>query len=408
MDLPLRIAFRYFKGKKSTQAIQVVSWISIGAVALSTTAMVVLFSIYNGLESYVKDMYTAFYPEVKVMPATGKFFTVSSNTLERLKQIKGVNHLGISVEDMALLEGFDHQKVVRLKGVNNDWFLANGMEKYVNTGTASWPEEQGLIPSNIGVGIAAEMGIDASNPYTKIQLYYPKANASFTGMDIANALNGLVVSPYATFAIQPELDNSYFLIPLQSAQNFFDVGNKISAIEISLNDPSYLKTVQNEVKNIVGDKTVVLSRIEQNKTLFMATQMEKWMIYGILFLVLILASFNMVGALSMLAIEKKLDISILKTMGVQPKAIRKVLLYLSLIIAGVGGLLGLILGLIIVLSQQQWGWLKMGDGFLDTYPVQLQGFDFIVVCLTVLFVGLAAGWFPARKASKQKMIFRDE
>ncbi len=407
MNLPFSIALRYFKRSNSTQAINIVSWISMGAVALSTTAMIVLFSVYNGLESYVKGMYTAFYPEVKVSPQKGKFFDIPESKIKALRQIKGVAAVGFSAEDMALLEGHDHQKVVRLKGVDNEWFKANEMEKHINTGTASWPETSD-IPSNIGVNIVAEMGIEVQNPFQKIQLYYPKSNASFSGLDAASALKSLAVAPYASFQIQPELDGQFFLIPLTAAQGFFDVNHKISAIEISLNQPKLSSDVIANVKKIMGSDFEVLSRIEQNKTLFMATEMEKWMIYGILLMVLIISSFNMVGALSMLAIEKKLDVSVLKSMGASAQTIRKTFLNLGLLIACAGAIIGIILGLIIVLAQMQWGFIQMGDGFMEAYPVELQTKDFIIVCITVIAVGLGAAWYPAHKAAQQNLIFRDE
>ncbi|HRP88618.1 MAG TPA: FtsX-like permease family protein [Edaphocola sp.] len=408
MNLAFKFAFRYLKAKNSTQAINIVSRISIGAVALSTAAMIILFSIYNGLESYVKGMYTAFYPEVKVSAKTGKFFDITPQQIKELKAINGIQTLAYSIEDLALLEGRDHQKVIQLKGVDNNWFQVNEMEKHANTGPAFWPEQYREVPSNIGIGIVAEMGIEPENPFQKIQLYYPRADANITGLDFASALNGLAVAPYASFNVQPELNSNYFLIPLKAAQSFFNVGDKISAVEIALKNPGDLKAVQHKVENIMGPSYNVLSRIEQNKSLFMATQMEKWMIYGILFLVLVIASFNMVGVLAMLAVEKKLDVSILKSMGMRSKTIKKIFLTLGLLIAAVGGSIGLLIGLLFVYSQLQWGWLKMGEGLLDAYPIQLQAFDFVIVCATVILVGLAAAWFPAQKAAKQKFIFRDE
>ena len=398
---------RYFNSRNSTQAINIVSWISMGAVALSTTAMVVLFSVYNGLESYVKSMYTAFYPEIKVSPVKGKFFECTTAELNRLRQIEGIASIGLSVEDMALLEGHDHQKVVRLKGVNNEWFKANGMQKYVNTGTASWPESNDVL-SNIGVDIVAEMGIELQNPFQKIQLFYPKSNTSFSGLDAAAALRGLAVAPYASFHIQPELDGQFFLIPLEAAQELFDVGSKISAIEISLTRPETSERTIERVKELLGKDLKVLDRTEQNKTLFMATEMEKWMIYGILLMVLIVSSFNMVGALSMLAIEKKLDISVLRSMGASPKVIKRTFLNLGSLIAIAGGGIGLILGLLLVLAQMRWGFIEMGEGFIDAYPVELQASDLAVVCATVIIVGLGAAWYPAYRASKQMLTFRDE
>lgn len=407
MNLPFQIALKYFKSSKRTQAINIVSWISLGAVALSTTAMIVLFSVYNGLESYVKSMYTAFYPELKVSAVKGKFFEPNSRQIEAISNIEGVAHLGMSVEDMALLDGRTHQKVVRLKGVNNEWFDANDMHQHINTGTAYWPEGPDVY-ANIGVDIVAEMGIELDNPFQKVLLYYPKIEAAVGALSLGNALNSLALHPYASFHVQAELDGQYCLIPLEAAQEFYGIGNKISAYEIALKEPKYLKRVQESVSKIMGADFEVLSRIEQNRTLFMATEMEKWMIYGILTMVLIIASFNLVGALSMLAIEKKQDISILKSMGARPRTIKHTFLSLGMLITGTGAITGLALGLIIVLLQMQFGFIEMGEGFATPYPVDIQGLDFAIVLLTVILVGLAAAWYPASKAARQQLVFRDE
>ena len=408
MNLPLKIAFRYFKGKKSAQAINIVTWISISAIALSAMAMIVLFSVYNGLEDYVKSMYTSFYPQVKIEAKKGKFFSLESAQLTAIKKLKGVQALSFSVEDMALLDGVDHQKVITLKGVDNEWFKVNDMEAHINTGTAFWPEDSVGIPSNIGVDIIAEMGIDVSNPYNKISIYYPRADATFSGLNAADALKSLDVSAYASFNVQPELDGKFFLVPLEAAQRLFESGKKWSAVEISLKKGANESQVIDNVARIVGKDLAVMSRMEQNKTLYMVTKAEKWAIYGILLLVLVISSFNMVGSLSMLAIDKKLDIAILKSLGTTQKSIRAIFLHAGLILSSVGALAGLFLGLVLILSQRKFGLISMGDGFMASYPVALNLSDFLLVLVTVLSVGLLAALYPASRAARQEMIFRED
>lgn len=407
MNVPFRIALRYFKGKKSAQAINIVTWISIGAIALSATAMIVLFSVYNGLEQYVKSMYTSFYPEIKITATRGKFFDAPEAMRQKIQSVKGIKGISYVAEDMALLDGTDHQKVISLKGVDNTWFGVNEMEQHITTGTASWPEQSRDIPSNIGVDIVAEMGIDVSNPFNKIQIFYPKADSGSNAID-ASSVNSLDVAPYASFNVQPELDGLYFLVPVKAAQQLFGIGDRYSSVELSLLHPKEEAKVQESLKRLLGDSFKIQSRLEQNATLYMVTKTEKWAIYGILLLVLIISSFNMVGSLSMLAIEKKTDVSILKSLGATQQHIYHIFLWIGFILAFIGAAIGMLLGLIIALIQIRFGIVSAGDGFLDAYPVALKWNDFILVLATVLLVGLLAALYPARKASRRLMVFRDE
>lgn len=409
MNVAFHIALRYFKGKKTAQAINIVTWISIGAIALAAAAMVVLFSVYNGLEQYVKGMYTSFYPEVKITPASGKFFTFTDAQTNVIRKIEGVKYIGFSTEDMALMDGVDHQKVITLKGVDNNWFLANDMAPHMTVGTAAWPTESVDIPSNIGIDIVAEMGIEVSNPFNKIRIYYPKADGLGAGvMNAETAVTSLDLAPYAAFNVQPELDGQYCLVPITAAQHLFGVVGQYSSVEISLSDPRLESEVISKIKTLLGKEFKVQSRLEQNATLYMVTKTEKWAIYGILLLVLIISSFNMVGSLSMLAIEKKTDVAILKSMGATPVHIRRIFMTVGLLLSLAGALIGMILGLIIALVQIRFGIISMGDGFMDAYPVALKGADFVLVLVTVLSIGLIAALYPARKAARQLMIFRDE
>lgn len=408
MNVAFHIALRYFKGKKSAQAINIVTWISIGAIALSATAMVVLFSVYNGLEQYVKGMYTSFYPEVKVTPRQGKFFSLTDLQKQAIGKVEGVKQVSYAAEDMALLDGTDHQKVITLKGVDNAWFLVNDMAAHMTVGTAAWPKESTDIPSNVGIDIVSEMGIEVSNPFNKIRIYYPKADGLGSAISPEAAVASLDLAPYAAFNVQPELDGQYCLIPLAAAQALFGAPGQYSSVELSLQSPKNEAAVIGKIKAILGDAFTVQSRLEQNATLYMVTKTEKWAIYGILLLVLIISSFNMVGSLSMLAIEKKVDVAILKSMGATPTLIRKVFIAVGLMLSLVGALIGMILGLTISLVQIRFGIVSMGEGFMDAYPVALKGADFLLVLVTVLSIGLLAAIYPAGKAARQLMIFRDE
>lgn len=408
MNPAFKIAWRYFRGKKSAQAINIISWISIVAIAVSSAAMVILFSVFNGLEGTVKDMYSAFYPEIKVSPAKGKFFPVTASQKDEITKINGIKHASYSIEDMVLFEGNKEQKVGTLKGVDESWFEVCVLDSFMIDGKATWKNSYGYTASIIGLGISSALGIDVNNDFSGIKAFYPKAGTIITE-NPQEAMNNIVVKPKGTFRIQAEFDDQYVLVPLNAAQYLFSRENQVSSIEIKLKNLKEEDAVKSSLEEIFGSKVNIENRFEQNKTFFMIMHGEKWAVYAILLMVLLIAAFNMIGSLSMVVLEKKNDIAILRSMGAGKNMIRALFLYEGILQALVGGIIGVVFGSLVCLSQIYFSWFPLPEGFIiDSYPVSLQLTDIMLVFANVLIVGLLAAWYPSLKAARQAVFVREE
>jgi lipoprotein-releasing system permease protein len=408
MNLAAKIAWRYFRGKKSAQAINIISWISISAIAVSAGAMTVLFSIFNGLEGTVLDMYSAFYPDIKVTAAKGKFFKLSPAQKRNIEKINGIALASYTIEDMVLLSGNDEQKVGTLKGVDQHWFDVSNMDSFIIEGSGRLKQNKAYTPAVVGLNIAAALGVDVNNVFSAINVYYPKPGVRSLSMQDESSLNSIILKPDGVFRIQDEFDSKYILTTIVAAQYLFGRENKLTSVELKMKTGANTAAIKKELRRLLGDKVLVDDRFEQNKTLYMVMRSEKWAVYAILLLVLLIASFNMIGSLSMVVLEKKKDMVILKSMGATQRLIHWVFLLEGCFLALLGGGLGVGLGLLLCLGQQHFGWVALPDGFIiNAYPVELRFADFLLVAGTVLVVGILAAWYPARKAALQPLVLRE-
>ncbi|HET8574033.1 MAG TPA: FtsX-like permease family protein [Edaphocola sp.] len=408
MTLIFQIVWRYFFIKKSVQAINIISWISMGAIAVSVAAMIILFSVFNGLDHTIKELYTSFNPELKITPKKGKFFKLSREKEQQLKNLPGLSLLSETIEDMALLSNDNDQQPGWLKGVENTWFSVSTMDSFMISGSAGWPENARYVPAILGLGIANNLRIDVSNPFSELKIYYPKAGFKIT-LNPEQSLSKLLARPEGLFHIQEDLDDKYVLIPLQAAQTLFQKPGMISAIEIKAKNASAISHIRQSAGRIMGADFKVADRFEQNQTLFMVLSGEKWMVYVILLFVLLLASFNLTGCLYMLVLEKKKDITILKSMGMGARGIRRIFLAEGVFLAMVGAIIGIVSGFLICLGQIYFGWVGLPDGFvISAYPVAFEWPDFVLVFFTAMVIGLLAAWYPAFKAGRQPVYLREE
>ncbi|HLR38610.1 MAG TPA: FtsX-like permease family protein [Chitinophagaceae bacterium] len=405
-----KFAFRYIKAKKSAQAINIISWVSMSAIAVGTTALIVVLSVFNGFEGLVKSLYSSFYPELKVSPIYGKTMIVSPEQLDSLKAVPSIDGLSKSLEEKALLRNGREKMIVELKGVDSAFHKVTGVQSRIirglfDLGTAQKPK------AVFGAGVASILGIDAvSNPFP-VTIYLPKANGRVMMMPQSAFYTG-TITPAGTFAIQQDFDNKYVLTNLGYLQSLMGKGrSEISAIELSLVPGADKEKVQKRVSSIFPSKKFKIeTRYEQNRSLYLVMQTEKWAVYAILCFIFIIAAFNMIGALSMLVIEKRKDISILKAMGAGHKLIQRIFLAEGLLVSFSGAAVGTVIALLVCLGQQHFGWVKLGGGtfVINAYPVDMHWIDFVLVWVTILFVSLLASWYPAIKAAKQPMNLKSE
>ena len=397
-------SWRYFKSKKSTNAINIIAWISVVAIAVGAAALIIVLSVFNGFEGLVKGLYGDFYADARISPTKGKVLQLTAQQIATIQQTKGVADVSLLAEEKALLKNGDNQTSVFVKGVDENFIKVNALSKYIirgkfDIGNAEAPK---IV---IGAGIESATAIYVENSIESATLYLP--NKKSTSLNNLNdAFNSYNVFATGTFLVQQEFDNKYIFTNLAFMKYMLDMqANEYSSVEIKLNSTSnneINKTTQLLQKNL-GINYVVQTRYQQNQSLYTVMKMEKWIIYGILSLILLVAAFNMIGALTMLVLEKQKDIAVLKAMGASNNVVKNIFLTNGLMLATIGGTSGIAIASLICWLQVTFKLIKLGGGsfVIDYYPVQLQLFDFALVAITIFIIALIASYIPARKASRQ-------
>lgn len=385
-----------------------IAWVSVTAITVGTAALIIILSAFNGFESLVKSLYSSFYADIRVEPVSGKTIQLSSSQLGMFKKIPGLKEVTLVAEDKALLQNGEFQTIVSLKGVDEHYGDVAGVPQKMVRGSFDLGNAE-APRAVLGVGIENAIGVFSDRALLPLTIYLPKKGMS----DLSNPLEALSVGevqPSGSFAIQQDFDNKYVLTNLDFARQHLNFGpEEYSAVEVAVNSTDEIRVVKSEIQKIVGQNMKVLDRYEQNKTLYSTIRLEKWAIYGIFTLILLVAAFNMVGALTMLVLEKQKDIQVLQAMGADRQMIRKIFITEGLVLAGIGASLGMMLAILLYFLQINYKLVPIqGESFLiDYYPVKLVLSDFLLVACTVIAIGLLASWFPAYRASKQPFELRN-
>lgn len=402
-------AWRYFKAKKTTNAINIISWISIVAISVGTAALILVLSVFNGFEGLVKSLYSSFYPDLKIIPAQGKQLVLTADQLARLRSVPGVRSVSLVVEEKSLLVNGESQANAYIKGVDAAYAEVTGVKDHIVKGNYDLGDsaDPKLV---LGAGIENAIGIQSDRNLAPLTVYTGKKG----NVDVQNPMNAVsssTVNTAGTFIIQQEFDNKYVITNLAFVKQMLGTGaDHYSAAEIALAAGADEEEVQLAIGGLFNRQYVVQTRYQQNVSLYSVMRSEKWIIYAILSLILIVAAFNMIGALTMLVLEKKLDISILHALGGSKSFIQKIFLSEGLLLAIIGGGSGMLLALGIALLQIHFKLIPLQGGsfLIDYFPVQLHLPDFILVGCTVLVIALVASWIPARKAAQQQFALRSE
>ena len=361
-----------------------------------------MLSVFNGFEDLVKSLYSNFYSDVKVIPARGKTFTLTQSQLNQIHKIPGIKGTSLDVEEKALLQNGSQQTVVSLKGVDSNYYEVSGVPQKMyhgvfNVGTIDNPK---LV---LGVGIESALGVQADRNLFPVTVFLPKKINS-DNPNILSALSEGNTTTTGSFAIQQDFDDNYVITNLAFMKQQMNYKpDEYSALEISLINPGKSEEFTKMLQNKLGGQYKVLTKYQQNASLYNSMKLEKWFIYAVLTLILIIAAFNMVGALTMLVLEKRKDISVLQSLGADKSLIKKIFLAEGILLAVVGAGTGIVLALLIAFLQMKYHLIKLvGNSFLiDYFPVKLVVTDFILVVFTSLIIAFAASWFPAKKASQQ-------
>ena len=406
MNFPFFIARRYLFSKKSTHVINVISSISVIGVAVATMALVIVLSVFNGFHDLVASLFTSFDPQLKVVPVEGKTAPSDDPILTQIRLLPEVDVATETVEDQALAIYQGKQAMVKIKGVEDNFSeLSHITDILYGDGTYSL-HAANLEYGILGIRLAQTMGIGAQwDGYLKI--YAPKKEGQ---LDLSNPGEGFVAdslnSPGVLFSVrQSKYDKNYIVTSIAFARNLFGQQGMLSDLEIRLKEGSDLNAVKAEMQKIAGTKYKVLDRFEQQEDTFKIMSIEKLMAYIFLTFILGVACFNIIGSLSMLIIDKKNDVVTLRNLGANDKQITRVFLFEGRMIAVIGAVIGIGLGLLLCLLQQQYGFVRLGESegsfIVDAYPVSVHYTDVAIIFVTVIAVGWLAVWYPVRALSKR-------
>jgi len=394
------IAKRYFSSKKSKNFIQILSWVSMIGVAIGTMALIIVLSVFNGLEGVLRSVYHTFDPELKIESVQGKSFEVNDDFMSKINSISGVKSSAQVIEDNALVTYRDQQVVVKIKGIEESYLSVNKLDTFLWQGELKLREgdENYAI---LGAGVAYELGVLLDSDMYNMEIVYPKTLRP-GAVPSANPVRRVKVKPAGAFSVEATYDESLVLIPLRAAKRALDYDNQRTSIELYLDEEASLNRVKAEVKELLGSDFNVLDSDEQHAELLRAVKIEKLFVYiGLTFITLI-ASFNIFFSLSMLAIEKRRDIAILFAIGGTKQMVKRIFLKQGIIIAFVGSAVGLFLGLSFCLLQQEYGLISLGmsSSVVDAYPVKIVWLDFLLVGLSIFIITMLTAYRPAVLASK--------
>lgn len=400
MNIPFFIARRYFRSRKKKTFINIISIISMLVVAVGTMALVVVLSVFNGLEDLIRSLYNTFDAELRIVPATGKSFELTDSLRQVVSETEGVLLISEVVEDNALIRYQDNEKVVKIKGVSENFLQQQRLDKALVQGKLAL--YQGKVPRAIlGTGVRNELGVSLENDFYALRFYYPR-NVRPGLLDPTKYYNQQIIKPGGVFSIEKQYDDNYVIVPLEFALNLLEYGNKRSALEIETKPDVSIASVQQALQEKLSGEFLVQNSDEQHSSLLKAIKIEKLFVYIAFTFILAIASFNIFFSLTMLAIDKKRDIAVLFSMGASNRLVRWIFLYEGAIIAFSGAIVGIGLGVILCLLQQEYGLVSMGmqTSVNNAYPVKLVFSDLFFTALSTIFITVLASFRPASLASR--------
>ena len=406
MNASFYIARHYLLSKKSHHAINIISGVSVCGVAIATAALVCILSVFNGFQDMVADLFTSFDPELKVIPAQGKYMAADEEELEQLRKNEDIAVLTEVIEDNALLTVNNRQLMVTVKGVGDNFQQLTNIDDIL-VGDGTYELEADVIDYGIcGLALLNQLGVtaDCRAPF---YLYAPRKGE---GVDMTDPLENLnqeeLFSPNVAFMVkQNKYDSSYIITSISLARRLFEKQGYVTAIELKFKDGVSISRAKADIEKVLGTKYKVLDRYEQQEDTFKIMKVEKLISYVFLTFILLIACFNIIGSLSMLIIDKKQDVITLRNLGASDSMIRGIFLFEGRMISVIGAVIGITLGVGLCLVQQYYKVVKFGSDegtyIIDTYPVSVHATDIVLVLVTVIVIGFLAVWYPVRQMSRK-------
>lgn len=399
MNLPFFIARRYLISKKSHNIINLISGISMVGVAVGTAALIIVLSVFNGFESVVVSLFSVFDPDLKITVVEGKTFHNTDIEADRIRTLPGVIKFTEVVEENALLYYKNQQYLATIKGVDSLYQVNSPINDSLLVTGEMVLQDDSLDFAIPGYGIAYFLDLDMNAPDNLISVYIPKRKGSITGLPQESFMSELI-RPTAIFSVQQDFDDKYMLVPLRFARRMLDYTDELTSVEIRLARDANAGVMQEKIAEIIGPEFRIQSRFQQQEVLYKIMKSEKWAVFLILTFILVVASFNVIGSLTMLILDKQKDIGILRSMGARDATIKQIFFFEGLLISLTGAFSGLLLGLLVCVVQLKFGLIKLQGGgsfIINAYPVKMMAIDFLYVFITISLIGTAAAWFPVRR-----------
>jgi lipoprotein-releasing system permease protein len=401
MNFSAFIARRYLFSKKSHNVINIISMISVFGVATGTMALIIVLSFFNGFDNLIKSVFSTFDPDLKITITQGKVFNPDTPVFDSIRALPFVAMDCPTLEENVLLEYEERMYPAVIKGVPLSFKDMSGVDTMLTEGKFILNDGHRDY-AVIGAGVAYYLSVGLSF-LSPLEIYVPKRSARIS-LNPSRAFNKAYIFPSGIFSIQQEIDSKFMLVPIDFARQLLSYHNEVSAIELKIKPGYNTDKAQEQIVQMLGNTFTVKNRYQQHEVLYRVMKSEKFAIYLILTFILIVASFNIIGSLSMLIIDKKNDITTLRSLGLDLENLRKIFLIEGWMISIGGAMIGLLIGAAICYGQQQFGFLKlnsMGTFLVDAYPVKMLWSDFITIFITVVLIGLVASWYPVKYFTKR-------
>jgi len=401
LSFSFRISRRYLFSKKSHNAINIISGLSAAGVSIGTIALIVVLSVFNGFESLITNMFSEFDPDLRISAVQGKTFEIGGSEFEQVKKLKEVAVFTEIVEDNALLRFKDKQTPATIKGVTSNFSKLTNIDSIMYDGNFQL-FDGGFERSVPGIGIATVLGFNA-HFIDPLYIYAPKRTSTINLLRPESSFNQEQTFVTGIFSVrQSQYDDHYVLVSIELARNLFEyTENTVTSVELKIAKGADISLVRKKIEQIIGKDYQLKDRYEQQESIYKIMKIEKWIAFLILSFILLIASFNIIGSLSMLIIDKKADIQTLRSLGANNGLIKRIFLFEGWLISIVGAVIGVITGSALCLIQEHYGIVKLGAGYVvDAYPVVTNFNDALIIFATVLVLGFLAAWYPVKYISK--------
>ena len=405
MNLTKDFSRRYLFSRRRAQFINVISGVTIFGLSLGSAALVLVLSVFNGFEDLIEYMISGFNPDIKILPVQGKYFAADAIETDQIRSLPGVANVSSAIEEVAIFEYDNITHPGKIKGVDSSWKSVTNIDSAMIDGHFLLNDQRESY-AVIGAGIARNLSIDRLNVFKQLAVYMADRRVRST---VGRPFKTRYIRPSGVFSIQQELDNEIVIVPLDFAQELVDQQGSVGSIEIRVKRASDLRNIEDQIQLIVGQDFQVLNRYEQDESFLKLMNIEKWMAYGIVSMMIFLVSFNMIGNLWMVMLDKKKDIAVLKAMGATRSFIRNIFIRLGIRISVIGIIIGFLLAGILYVLQKNVGLITIPQGFIiDAYPISLRFIDLVSVFVTVMVIGALASLPAAHTASRISASIREQ